>query len=115
MDMRAARNSRSIEELGFYDPLERDDERQVFFRADRVRYWLSVGAQPSDTVRALLKRVGIDPTPGQKYEPAEGDQGAVLAGGAQTTVSTDADDAPEVAPPTDAGPEARDADADPGA
>jgi small subunit ribosomal protein S16 len=45
-----------IEELGWYDPHEKDPAKQASIKADRVEYWLSVGAQPSDTVRQLLKR-----------------------------------------------------------
>ena len=65
MDQRSARNSRTIEPLGFYDPIESDDAKAVKIDEDRVKYWLSVGAQPSDTVRSLLKKQGIDPTPGK--------------------------------------------------
>jgi small subunit ribosomal protein S16 len=64
MDRRAPRNGRVIEELGWFDPLVEDD-KQLNFKADRIKYWLSVGAQPSDTVRTLLKRADIDPTPGK--------------------------------------------------
>ena len=64
MDTRSARDSRVIEELGFYDPVEKESEKALRVNTDRVKYWLSVGAQPSDTVRSLLKRVGVDPTPG---------------------------------------------------
>gem|GEM_PF-1696441 len=66
MDTRSARDSKAIEELGTYNPIEPDADKQVDVKADRVKYWLSVGAQPSDTVRSLLRRVEIDPTPGQK-------------------------------------------------
>ena len=78
METRSARDSRPIEELGHYDPLERDDDKAVVLKADRVKYWLSVGAQPSDTVRRLLKQVGIDPTPGKKLEDS-GDEPAAAA------------------------------------
>ena len=64
MDKRAPRNGRVIEELGWFDPVKGDDEYSL--KNDRIEYWLSVGAQPSDTVRTLLKRAGIDPTPGKK-------------------------------------------------
>lgn len=70
MDVRTSRDGSPIEELGFYDPVEKDAAKAVRIEADRVRYWLSVGAQPSDTVRTLLKKAGIDPTPGQKLQPA---------------------------------------------
>lgn len=70
MDRRAPRNGRVIEELGHYDPLAPDD-RQINFNTDRVDYWLSVGAQPSETVRSLLKRIEVDPTPGKKVAQSE--------------------------------------------
>lgn len=66
MDVRSARDSKAIEELGFYDPLETTQGKELRVKEDRVRYWLGVGAQPSDTVRSLLKKVGIDPTPGKQ-------------------------------------------------
>ena len=68
MDQRSARDSRSIEELGHFAPLEKDPEKQISFNADRIKYWLSVGAQPSDTVRSLIKRAGIDHKVGQAVE-----------------------------------------------
>jgi small subunit ribosomal protein S16 len=56
-DSRKARNGQFLEQLGFYDPnLKTPAVRFVF---DRVMYWLGVGAQPSDTVRSLLKKQGI--------------------------------------------------------
>jgi small subunit ribosomal protein S16 len=65
MDKRAPRDGRVIEELGWFDPLAPED-KQLSFKADRIDYWLSVGAQPSRTVKTLLKRVDIDPTSGKK-------------------------------------------------
>ena len=67
MDKRAPRDGRVIEELGWFDPVAPED-KQLSLKADRIKDWLSVGAQPSDTVRTLLKRSDIDPTPGQKLE-----------------------------------------------
>ena len=58
MDKRQARDSRVIEELGFYDPLATEEHNQFTVKQDRIAYWLSVGAQPSDTVRQLLKKHG---------------------------------------------------------
>ena len=56
-DRRKARDGRFLEQLGFYDPnLKTPDIR---FEFERVMYWLGVGAQPSDTVRSLLKQRGI--------------------------------------------------------
>ena len=59
MDGRQPRDGRAIEELGHYDPLERDQEKQAVLKRDRIEYWLSVGAKPSETVRDLLKKNGI--------------------------------------------------------
>jgi small subunit ribosomal protein S16 len=55
MDKRAARDSRTIEELGYYHPIEAE-EKQISFDADRVRSWVENGAQVSDTVRGLLNK-----------------------------------------------------------
>lgn len=59
MDSRTPRDGRVIEELGYYDPLARDPDKQVSIKAERVRYWLGQGAQASDTVRDLLRKNGI--------------------------------------------------------
>ena len=52
MDRKCARNGKAIEELGFYDPRHKDEKCNL----ERAEYWLSVGAQPSDTVKAIVKR-----------------------------------------------------------
>lgn len=59
MDVRSPRDSKTIEELGIYDPCHPDKELQLNLNRERIEYWLSVGAQPSDTVRDLLKKEGI--------------------------------------------------------
>ena len=59
VDSRRSPGSRVLEELGSFDPLSTDPERGVVLKSDRIRYWLSVGAQPSDTVRALFKKYGV--------------------------------------------------------
>lgn len=59
MDGRQTRDGRAIEELGSYSPIATDPAKQFECNKERVEYWLSVGAQPSDTVRALLKKHGI--------------------------------------------------------
>lgn len=60
MDIRTPRNGMPIEELGTYDPLEKDQAKAIQFNTERVKYWLSVGAQPSETVTSLLKKIGIE-------------------------------------------------------
>jgi len=68
MDSRTARDGRSIEELGHYDPMSRNKETQTVLNVDRIRYWLGVGAQPSEKVHALLRRHGVKkPAPGEPW------------------------------------------------
>jgi len=62
VDQRKKRDGRVIEELGHYDPLAADVGKQIVLHGERVRYWLSVGAQPSDTVKGLIKRAGLEVT-----------------------------------------------------
>lgn len=72
MDHRTPRDGRSIEELGHYDPLCRNPDAQTVLNANRIRYWLSVGALPSEKVAALLKKKGIaKPAPGEPWELPE--------------------------------------------
>ena len=59
MDSRKPRDGRVIEELGWYDPHVKNEEEQTELNRERIEYWLSVGAQPSDTVSDLLKKNGI--------------------------------------------------------
>ena len=56
-DSRSPRDGRFIEELGTYSPLSDPSEFKV--DADRVKDWIAKGAQPTDTVRALLKKAEI--------------------------------------------------------
>ena len=58
-DSRTKRDGKSIEELGIYDPIAKDEARQIRFDRDRALYWLSKGAQPSETVASIFKRHGI--------------------------------------------------------
>jgi len=59
VDGRRPRDTKVIEQLGTYDPICADPQKQVVLNRERIEYWLSVGAQPSDTVRSLLTRQGI--------------------------------------------------------
>jgi small subunit ribosomal protein S16 len=56
-DSRYPRDGRFIEEIGSYDPLKEPAEVKV--DAEKVAQWLKNGAQPTDTVRAILKRNGV--------------------------------------------------------
>jgi small subunit ribosomal protein S16 len=59
MDSRKPRDGRVIEELGWYDPHIKNEDEQTELNRERIEYWLSVGAQPSETVGNLLKKNGI--------------------------------------------------------
>src|SRR5881392_2995341 len=59
-DSRSPRDGRFIEKLGSYNPLlAKDSGERVKLDADRIRHWLSVGAQPSDRVLRFLDAAGI--------------------------------------------------------
>ena len=53
-DSRSPRDGRFIEEIGTYDPLSETNSLRV--DTERANYWIANGAQPTDTVRALLKK-----------------------------------------------------------
>ena len=53
-DSRSPRDGRFIEELGVYDPMA--DGEKIKVDMERAKYWISNGAQPTDTVRGLLKK-----------------------------------------------------------
>lgn len=55
MDSRAPRDGRTIDEVGYYHPVEAED-KQVKFKEEKVREWLDKGAQPTLTVRKLLNK-----------------------------------------------------------
>ncbi|MHC4674877.1 MAG: 30S ribosomal protein S16, partial [Planctomycetota bacterium] len=62
VDVRASRDGRVLEELGYYDPANKNPDLQLNLKRERIEYWLSVGAQPSETVRDLLKKVNVSAT-----------------------------------------------------
>ena len=61
----APRDGRYIEQVGFYDPLT--EPSTITLNEERVKHWLSVGAQPSDTVRGLLRKQGLVPDLGPRH------------------------------------------------
>ena len=59
-DNRSPRDGKYLEQIGVYNPLlAKDDEGRVKLNEDRAKYWLSVGAQPSDRVARFLDAAGI--------------------------------------------------------
>ncbi|MFO1091754.1 MAG: 30S ribosomal protein S16 [Planctomycetaceae bacterium] len=57
IDQKKARDGKPIEEIGTYDPMIKDKSKRVVIRMDRVDYWTSVGAQPSEKVAVLVEKV----------------------------------------------------------
>ena len=57
-DSRKARDGKYIEQLGTFNPLASPEEIKV--DVERAKYWIANGAQPSDTVKALLKKSGYE-------------------------------------------------------
>jgi small subunit ribosomal protein S16 len=56
-DSRSPRDGAFIESVGFYDPIT--DPATINVNLDRARHWINNGAQPTDTVRSILKRAGV--------------------------------------------------------
>ena len=56
IDSRQPRDGRIIEELGAYDPMVKNTDERVRLKPDRIKYWLSVGAKPSEKVEILFKK-----------------------------------------------------------
>src|SRR3954466_13347574 len=72
MDIRSPRDGRAIEELGHHDPMVRNVQARTVLNVNRIRYWLSVGGQPSHKVQALLNRYGVQkPAPGESWKLPE--------------------------------------------
>ncbi|QKX01538.1 30S ribosomal protein S16 [Wolbachia endosymbiont of Cruorifilaria tuberocauda] len=68
-DSRAPRNGRFIERIGQYDPmLAKDDRNRVMIKADRLEYWLDVGAQATERVLWLIKNGFLDLEAKKKVE-----------------------------------------------
>ncbi|RKW69707.1 30S ribosomal protein S16 [Galactobacter caseinivorans] len=71
MDSRTKRDGRAIEEIGLYNPMEEPSFIKV--ESDRAQYWLSVGAQPTEQVAAILKITGD----WQKFKGIDGQEGTL--------------------------------------
>ena len=56
-DSRSPRDGRFIEEIGYYNPVANPVDLKI--NEERAKYWLGTGAQPTDTVRGLLKKGGV--------------------------------------------------------
>lgn len=84
LDSRKKRDGRVIEEVGLYDPMQ--EPSLIRIDGDRVKYWLGVGAQPSDTVLNLLKITGD----WQSFKGLPGAEGRLKVKDADAAANTEA-------------------------
>jgi small subunit ribosomal protein S16 len=56
MDSRQPADGRTLEDLGTFDPMVKNKDNRVTLKADRVKYWMSVGALPTEKVQAILAK-----------------------------------------------------------
>ncbi len=106
VDARAPRDGRVIEELGTYDPMIPETDARATINGERVNYWLSVGAQPSDKVKVLIKKYGAEGTHLEQQKAAR--ERLIEKRGVKAVIAPPV--APKPAPPTPE-PEAPDAPA----
>ncbi|GIW96189.1 MAG: 30S ribosomal protein S16 [Pirellulaceae bacterium] len=62
MDARTPRDGKVLEELGYYDPMVPETDARAILNGERIEYWLSVGAQPTEKVKILIKKYGKNGT-----------------------------------------------------
>jgi len=99
-DGRTRRDGRPVEELGSYDPRATDLANKVKIDRRRAHYWLTVGAQPSETCASLLRKLGVrkdGPVP--EEEPVAVVEAATEGEAAASEPTTTADPTPVAAAP----------------
>jgi small subunit ribosomal protein S16 len=70
VDSRGSRDGRVLEYLGHYDPTLADTDARAVLNAERINYWVSVGAQPSEKVGVLIKKYGVNGTHAAQQQEA---------------------------------------------
>jgi small subunit ribosomal protein S16 len=95
-DARSPRDGKFIEIIGHYNPVRQPKE--LVIKADRARYWLGAGAQPSDTVTYLLKKVEVLDENG-KVKPVTEAPAPEASAPVRTTLETPAPEAPAMPAP----------------
>ena len=95
-DKRSPRDGKFIEIVGTYDPKKRGNNSTL--KLDRVEYWISKGAQPSDTVRSLIKKNKNPEAAAKKTAAAEAKRAAKPKAAAKTEAPASAPAAEAAAP-----------------
>lgn len=68
-DSRSPRDGSYLEKLGTYNPLEKDADKKVTLLAERIKHFISVGAQPTDRVAKILSQAGLVAAPKITEQP----------------------------------------------
>ncbi|MBM4048007.1 MAG: 30S ribosomal protein S16 [Planctomycetes bacterium] len=68
-DIRSQRDGKCLENLGQYDVLEKNAEKQIVLHKERILHWLRKGAQPTETVALILKKHGVTLKPAAAAAP----------------------------------------------
>src|SRR5262245_37444309 len=100
-DSRSARDGKYLEQIGTYNPLlAKDDPARVKLNEDRARYWLSVGAQPSDRVARFLDAAGVKER-AARNNPKKGEPGQAAKDRAEEKAAraAEAEEAAKAPPP----------------
>ena len=101
-DKRSPRDGKFIEIVGTYDPKKRGNNSTL--KLDRVEYWLSKGAQPSDTVRSLIKKNKNPEAAAKKAAAVEAKKAAKPKAAPKSEAAPAAEPAPAEAPATTESP-----------
>ena len=100
---RSPRDGRFLENLGTYDPRNKKAEEELKIKLDRAEYWLSVGAQPSETARSLINRARHKSTPEEAEGISAEPMKVVVEKPAEVVEAAQpSEEAKEATPPTDA-------------
>jgi small subunit ribosomal protein S16 len=70
VDSRRPRDGKVIEELGYYDPMVRETDARAILKGERIDYWMSVGALPTEKAAILIKKYGTNGTHLEKQKEA---------------------------------------------
>jgi small subunit ribosomal protein S16 len=103
-DTRSPRDGKFIEIVGTYDPKKAGQNSTL--KLDRIEHWISKGAQPSDTVRSLIKKTKNPEAAAKKEAAVAAKKAAVAAKPAPAPVATEPDATPAPVEPTAAPAEA---------
>lgn len=64
-DSRSPRDGKYVEALGWYNPIEVEDDKKLCFKSDRIQHWLNLGAQLTENAACLIKKTSPDIIRGQ--------------------------------------------------